>query len=343
MVKNIYTNKYHSNIFLMCILVVLVIACVNRCLIAGTSGQSDSEKRKIRFSYHMTVENIPPNSKYIEIWLPVPKSDHYQTISDVNISCDYPYTFQNEPEYDNLILAIKGNHKIPESVSVSMDFIVTRTGYSLSDKSISSNEEVNPALLARYLLPDRLVPVSGIIAEETQKILNNDLNSMEKVRVIYDHVVSTMVYDKTGKGWGRGDAVYACNARKGNCTDFHSLFIGMSRAIGIPARFVIGFPIPEGEKQGEISGYHCWAEFYINGLGWIPVDASEASKHTEKHDFFFGGLDANRVQFTTGRDIRIKHNPEIEPINYFIYPYVQINGKVHSDIECSFWFNDLSE
>ncbi|MGR3220022.1 MAG: transglutaminase-like domain-containing protein, partial [Candidatus Anammoxibacter sp.] len=304
---------------------------------------SKSAERKIRFSYDMTVENIPANSKYIEIWLPVPKSDRYQTISDVNISCDYPYTFQNEPEYDNLILAIKGNNKIPESVSVSMDFMVTRTGYSLSDKSIAPNEEVNPAHLKRYLLPDRLVPVSGLIAEETQKILNNDLDSLGKVRVIYDHVVSTMVYDKTGKGWGRGDAVYACNARKGNCTDFHSLFIGMARAIGIPARFVIGFPIPEGKKQGSISGYHCWAEFYINGLGWIPIDASEASKHTEKQDFFFGGLDANRVQFTTGRDIRLKHNPEIEPINYFIYPYVQINGKVHTDIECSFWFNDLTE
>lgn len=343
MTKKNSSSKYHSNLFLMCLLVVMVTACINRCLNAESSDQSKGSKRTIKFSYDMTVENIPANSKNIEIWLPVPKPDNYQTISDFNISCDYPYKFFNEPEYDNLILAIKIDHEIPESVSVSMDFLVTRTGYSLSEKSNSSNGEVSPARLARYLQPDRLVPVNGIIAEESRKILNNDLNAMGKVRVIYDHVVSSMAYDKTGKGWGQGDAVYACNARKGNCTDFHSLFIGMARAIGIPARFVIGFPIPEGKKEGEISGYHCWAEFYISGRGWIPIDASEASKHTEKHDFFFGGLDANRVQFTTGRDIQIKHNPEIEPINYFIYPYVQIEGKTHPDVKCNFRFNDLTE
>jgi transglutaminase-like putative cysteine protease len=44
-----------------------------------------------------------------------------------------------------------------------------------------------------------------------------------------------MRYDKTGTGWGRGDVLYACDAKKGNCTDFHSLFIAMARSQGIPA------------------------------------------------------------------------------------------------------------
>ena len=54
----------------------------------------------------------------------------------------------------------------------------------------------------------------------------------------------TMRYDKTGTGWGRGDALWACDAKRGNCTDFHSPFIGMRRADGIPARFDIGFTQP---------------------------------------------------------------------------------------------------
>jgi transglutaminase-like putative cysteine protease len=72
--------------------------------------------------------------------------------------------------------------------------------------------------------------------------------------------------DKSGEGWGGGDTIYACDVRKGNCTDFHSLFIGMARASNIPARFVSGFPVPENANQGEIPAYHCWAKFYINGL-----------------------------------------------------------------------------
>jgi len=38
------------------------------------------------------------------------------------------------------------------------------------------------------------------------------------------------------KGWGRGDAKWACDAKFGNCTDFHSYFMGLARSKGPPAR-----------------------------------------------------------------------------------------------------------
>jgi transglutaminase-like putative cysteine protease len=104
-----------------------------------------------------------------------------------------------------------------------------------------------------------------------------------------------MHYDKSGEGWGRGDAVWACTSKRGNCTDFHSLFIGMMRSSNIPARFEIGFPLPDSKNEGDIPGYHCWAEFYLQGTGWVPVDASEASKNPAKRDYFFGAHDDNRV------------------------------------------------
>jgi len=37
--------------------------------------------------------------------------------------------------------------------------------------------------------------------------------------------------------------------------------------------------------SGEIGGYHCWAEFYLRGYGWVPVDTSEGWKQPEKRDF----------------------------------------------------------
>ena len=104
----------------------------------------------------------------------------------------------------------------------------------------------------------------------------------------------TVKYDKTGKGWGRGDIYYACEARRGNCTDFHAIFIGYARAMGIPARFAIGFPLPADRGAGQIAGYHCWAEFYAKGIGWVPVDASEAAKNPAKREYFFGAHDENR-------------------------------------------------
>ena len=71
------------------------------------------------------------------------------------------------------------------------------------------------------------------------------------------------------------------------------------------ARFDIGFPLPENKDKGDIAGYHCWAEFYARKTGWIPVDISEAWKAKQKEDYFFGSVDANRVQLSTGRDIAL--------------------------------------
>ena len=52
--------------------------------------------------------------------------------------------------------------------------------------------------------------------------------------------------------------------------------------------------------SAEIAGYHCWADFFEPKNGWVPVDISEAWKHQEKRDYFFGAHDVNRVQFTHG-------------------------------------------
>jgi len=39
---------------------------------------------------------------------------------------------------------------------------------------------------------------------------------------------------------------------------------------------------------------------------FLPVDApNQRRKHQEKHDYFFGSYDVNRVQFTQGRDLRL--------------------------------------
>ena len=165
----------------------------------------------------------------------------------------------------------------------------------------------------------------------------------EQVRAIYEHTVSTLKYDKTGTGWGRGDIAYACDAKKGNCTDFHAVFIGLCRARGIPARFEIGFSLPTDKPAGEISGYHCWADGYVPGYSWIPVDCSEAQKHPEQREYFFGAHDEHRVAFSTGRDIRLNPPQKGERLNFFVYPYVEVDGKPYpaEKVQRKFSYKDV--
>ena len=196
--------------------------------------------------------------------------------------------------------------------------------------------------MSRYLQPDRLVPLDDTIRKWAREVVDaaGAKTDLEMARAIYNHVVSTVKYDKSGKGWGNGDIYYACDARRGNCTDFHAIFIGYARAVGIPARFAIGFPLPADRGAGKIAGYHCWAEFYAKGIGWVPVDASEAAKNPAKREYFFGAHDENRIEFTKGRDILLAPKQQGAPLNYFVYPYVEVDGAKYTDLETSYSYQD---
>ena len=146
-------------------------------------------------------------------------------------------------------------------------------------------------------------------------------------RLLYDRVDEHVKYDKSKPGYGRGDVLWVCDSRFGNCTDFHSLFISLARAKGIPARFEIGFSVPEKRGEGPITGYHCWAFFWLDKQGWVPVDISEADKNPAMKEYYFGNLTENRVTFSQGRDLTLVPKQAGEPLNFFIYPYVEVDGK----------------
>ncbi|MBT8178510.1 MAG: transglutaminase domain-containing protein, partial [Eudoraea sp.] len=133
-----------------------------------------------------------------------------------------------------------------------------------------------------------------------------------------------MKYIKAGT-YGTGDAVYACDALTGNCTEFHSLFISLARSADIPARFAVGAGIPSDRDDGGIDGYHCWAEFYAEGKWW-PVDISEANKYTALATYYFGRHPANRIEFTRGRDLVPEPGPVGGPINFLAYPVMEIGN-----------------
>jgi len=74
----------------------------------------------------------------------------------------------------------------------------------------------------------------------------------------------------------------------------------------------------------------------------VPVDISEAWKDPQKHDYFFGTLDANRVQFSVGRDLTLQPKQDGGPLNYFIYPYVEVDGKPFEGIEKKFSYREMA-
>lgn len=93
--------------------------------------------------------------------------------------------------------------------------------------------------------------------------------------------------------------------------------------------------------EGEIEGYHCWVELHLDETGWLPIDAAEASKHPEKRELFYGTHPADRIHFTTGRDLKLGPDHHGPPLNFFIYPHVEVDGEPHEGpIETRFHYRE---
>jgi transglutaminase-like putative cysteine protease len=307
---------------------------------ALTSVAQDS--RHFTFHYGLTVRNLPAG-KMVRIWIPAAQSDAYQEVKIVSAKGDLPLKKTRESKFGNEIyFAETGSATQPElHFDVAYD-VVRHERVALNPAPHLVATALPSKERQEDLRPDVLVPVTGLPADLAVRVTEGKTQPLDKARAIYEYVFTTMKYDKTGTGWGHGDVLYACDAKKGNCTDFHSLFIAMARSQGIPARFEIGFPLPPDKHSAEIAGYHCWSDFYIDGKGWIPVDISEAWKHPEKHDYFFGSHDVNRVQFSMGRDLRLSPAQEGKPLNYFVYPYVEVDGQEYANVSLVFSFADVA-
>jgi transglutaminase-like putative cysteine protease len=342
--------KTRSTVFLSAIFAILAMTLVVGALAGAVPNDpAPAASRSFEFTYTVTVPALPAASAPLRVWIPLPDHDAYQKISDLSIEAPVAHTVEQHAEYGNEFAVFVVNAQQPTApFDIVLRFQATRfehrvplaTNTSLAIAANGTSAETK-LMLAHWLQPDRLVPTNGVIAQLAQENTAGATDTLDKARKIYEYVVSTMRYDKTGEGWGHGDAIWACTAKRGNCTDFHSLLIGMMRASGIPARFEIGFPLPADKTAGDIPGYHCWAQFYVEGLGWIPVDASEAWKHPDKREYFFGAHDVNRIQFTTGRDLRLDASQKGDPLNYFIYPYAELDGKPFDKLQSHFAFRDL--
>ncbi len=302
---------------------------------------SAQESRDFSFRYSFTVKNVPAGQK-LRVWFPASRSDSFQQVRAVTETGDLPLKKTHESKYGNEIYYAETSKTRQGDYHFEIVYDVLR--HERLTIGVSTPHLADVTLNAREkkidLSPDALVPITGLPADLARKVTQGQSTPLNKARSIYDYVFATMKYDKTGTGWGHGDVLYACNAKKGNCTDFHSLFIAMARSQGIPSRFEIGFPLPADQHSGEIAGYHCWAEFFEPKHGWIPVDISEAWKQPEKKDYFFGAHDANRVQFSVGRDLELSPRQEGPPLNYFVYPYVEVAGKEYPNVSNNFSFAD---
>ena len=267
---------------------------------------------RFEFVYRATLPELDADAR---MWIPLPATDDFQSVEITSLRTPGTQRVLTDERYGNRVLFLELE---PEDGGGVIDI---RAVVDRREKSAYPGENQE-----KYLGSHRLVPVNDRFRDIASGVLDgSEQNDLVRARALYDHTIDQIRYMKHGD-YGRGDAVYACDAATGNCTEFHSYFIALARSADIPARFAIGASIPSERDSGGIDGYHCWAEFYAEGKWW-PIDISEADKYSALATYYFGRHPANRVELSRGRDLVVEPGPKSGPINFLANPVLEVNGK----------------
>jgi len=297
--------------------------------------------REFEFRYQVQLDALPTDAQELRLWVPLAKDTPHQVVLTRDIKVPGTYEIYQDPDYGNEFLYMMLRKPLPATLDLEIAYRAKTQREALRLVNRPGTEPMAGPRWNLHLRSDSLMRVDAHVQQLAHEVTAGRVTPLEKARAIWDFVLSNMVYDKQTPGYGQGDTLRACHVGRGNCTDFHSLYISLARAAQVPARFHIGASLPS-DPEAEIPGYHCWADVYVAGVGWVPVDASEAWKHPEQREMYFGTYDGQRFLVSTGRDIRLTPPPaDGQPINIFIYPHVEVDGRVFDRVKTKFRFKQV--
>jgi transglutaminase-like putative cysteine protease len=278
-------------------------------------------------------------SQEAQLWIPYPLSDRDQLISKIKINGDFSESaVYSDQKFSTPMLYARWD-KNTSSRKLSFSFDVVRQ--EVRRRDFPEKEAAwDPADYTRYLSPTSLGPIDGQVKILADKITQGKTTVLAKAIAIYDWICENMFRDPETKGCGAGDVCLLLEQPGGKCTDIHSVFVSLCRAAGVPAREIFG--IRQGKKgvQDITTWQHCWAEFYLPGYDWMPVDPADVRKMMLKEnltlgdektkgyqDYFWGGWDQYRVKLAMGRDLLLNPPQHGATLNTFGYPYAQIGSR----------------
>ena len=315
---------------------ILFLAALLALLLPFSALASTEASGTITMEFDLSAH---PADQEAKLWIPYPLSDQDQLISNVSVSGDYAESaIYSDQKYSTPMLYARWD-KGATSRKLVLQFHATRQ--EVIKKDFPAKQATwNAQDYALYLAPTSLGPIDGEVQALAEKITKGKITIYAKAKAIYDWTCENMFRDPATKGCGPGDVCLLLNTRGGKCTDIHSVFVALCRAAGVPAREIFGIRLGKKPTQDISSWQHCWAEFFLPGYGWIPVDPADVRKMMLKEnlqlgdaktkayrEYFWGGWDAYRVKLAVGRDLVLNPAQAGKPLNTFGYPYAEIGGK----------------
>jgi transglutaminase-like putative cysteine protease len=200
------------------------------------------------------------------------------------------------------------------SITITQVFtaVLTTFTYDLNDAREWPRYDTDSWLYQRYTQPTQWVQSAHpLIAQQALDIAGAETNPYRVVLLISDWIESEI---QPGEGMG-SDALSTLIAREGACGSNANLFVALCRALGIPARNVVGLmgadngdEFPSGSWRQDSIGTHVWAEYYLPQYGWV------------QYDRFLPVDQTLRLTLSKGNDIRLEHGHPCGPLSWIHIP-----------------------
>jgi len=238
-------------------------------------------------TYNVQMKNLGSGEASVNADLALPRTwapDTYIQTTDIRTSEGVATSYENRlNKYLNLVSSLAPG----DSVSIDVTYLELKYTLSVYTHNIVWNLSY-PTDLAFYTQPETFIESdNGSIQSIASAIVGNTLNPFRIAEKLYSYTISHLTYAPQSRTQG---ALWALENGKGDCSEYSTLFAALMRAVGIPARTVAGHMsqvISLGGSSNSSMSWagspHMWAEFYVSGYGWVPVDPSSGENDPLNH------------------------------------------------------------
>lgn len=269
-------------------------------------GEAELTLRKEKF----------PASGTLRLWVPYPVTTTSQT--DVQLlELSHPQWLKALPDRDAQLGCLYFEIPLPlekDVVEIEIKYLFSQytVRFAVDPEKVGSYDR-GSELYRRYTRSEGNCTVTPEIRALAEGLTAGEKNPYLAARRLYDFVLDKVRYSFTPHlaldALTKPESVYVYEHRYGDCGAQSLFFSALCRAMGIPARCLGGMQLAP-----EMSSYHFWAQVFIPGYGWLPVDTSVAQGVLENEgltadeerrirDFFFGAMDPYRLYLQTETDL----------------------------------------
>jgi transglutaminase-like putative cysteine protease len=277
--------------------------------VSGKPGvKTFRDKRSYTISYSVDLqirEAEKPNALYL--WIPQPASSASQRNIDLLSRNLEPFV----ETYRETSLFQLNNLSPRSKQSVSVSWLVEVYTQETSVRVQAVREDGDSPVKSIHIQPSPLIPADDPqIKAQAAALTGRERNPYLKARRIYEWLIGE-VDIQTGPL--NGGALEALRDKKADPYMAALLFCSLAKAAGVPSLPAAGVLVDRNRRTSR----HYWAEFWIDGFGWIPLDpALGAGAAPELFNlredaaaWYFGGLDNQRITFSRGQTTLSQMDP----------------------------------